>query len=77
MRQLEPQLRALGWWGRQVVPAPDGAEDEVQLGSPRRLKTIYDTNMRVAYNAGRRTVALGLSPAGARVHRDVRAAQRA
>ena len=55
VRQLEPQLRALGWWGRQVVPvpAPDGAEDEVQLGSPRRLKTIYDTNMRVAYNAGR------------------------
>lgn len=51
-RELEPRLRALGWWGRQVAIGPDG-EEEVQLGSPRRLKTIYDTNMRTAHNAAR------------------------
>ena len=50
--ELEPKLRALGWWGRQVVEAPDGTSQEVQLGSPRRLKTIYDTNMRVSLAAG-------------------------
>lgn len=50
--ELEPRLRALGWWGRRVVETPDG-QREVQLGSPRRLKTIYDTNMRVANAAGR------------------------
>ena len=45
-------MRALGWWGRKVVAGPDG-DEEVQLGSPRRLKTIYDTNMRTANNAAR------------------------
>ena len=50
--ELEPKLRSLGWWGRQVVEAPDGTSQEVQLGSPRRLKTIYDTNMRVSLAAG-------------------------
>lgn len=51
--KLEPRLRALGWWGRRVVAGPDGEDGEVQLGSPRRLKTIYDTNMRTAYAASR------------------------
>lgn len=53
VRELEPRLRALGWWGRRVVGGPDGEDGEVQLGSPRRLKTIYDTNMRTAYAASR------------------------
>lgn len=53
VRELEPRLRALGWWGRRVVAGPDGEDGEVQLGSPRRLKTIYDTNMRTAYAASR------------------------
>lgn len=53
VRELEPRLRALGWWGRRVVAGPDGDDGEVQLGSPRRLKTIYDTNMRTAYAASR------------------------
>ncbi len=45
---LEPRLRAKGWWGRKFVADPDGVIRKAQLGSPRRLKTIYRTNMRVA-----------------------------
>lgn len=50
---LEPRLQELGWWGkkRQVDPAT-GEEKIVQLGSPRRLKTIYWANTRSAYAAG-------------------------
>ncbi|GMU86294.1 MAG: hypothetical protein AMXMBFR48_15360 [Ignavibacteriales bacterium] len=73
-RQLEPILKAKGWWGRvpvdqvptdaptplslprrgdegEVVRLPSGAE--VQLGSPWRLRTIYNTNIRSAYMSGK------------------------
>lgn len=52
-RDLEPRLRALGWWGRQVVEGPDGTPQSVQLGSAWRLRTIYQTNLQTAYMAGR------------------------
>ncbi|HCF9492646.1 TPA: phage head morphogenesis protein, partial [Pseudomonas aeruginosa] len=39
-RNLRPTLEAKGWWGRQVVVAPDGGAEVAQLGSPRRLDTI-------------------------------------
>jgi len=48
-KELTPILQKKGWWG--IVK--DENDKDVQLGSPRRLKTIYDTNTRVAYNAGR------------------------
>ena len=51
-KEIEPQLRRLGWWGRQFVAGPDGVE-RVQLGSPWRLRTIFDTNMRTTYAAAR------------------------
>lgn len=53
-RELEPLLQEKGWWGRQQMVDPDsGEEREVQLGSPRRLETIYDTNLRTSYSSGR------------------------
>ena len=52
-RDLEPRLRALGWWGRQIVVSPDGGAEKVQLGSPHRLRTIFDSNMRSTFGAAR------------------------
>ena len=46
--RLEPRLKNLGWWGRQTVLDPKGNLQEIQLGSPHRLRTIYDTNMRTS-----------------------------
>lgn len=52
-RELVPTLQKLGWWGRQDMTDPvTGETREVQLGSPRRLKTIYRTNLRTARAAG-------------------------
>ncbi|WP_151710077.1 phage head morphogenesis protein [Acinetobacter brisouii] len=50
---ITPVLQEKGWWGRKTVINPEGKEQEVQLGSPRRLRTIYDTNMQSAFSAGR------------------------
>ena len=52
-KNLEPALRKHGWWGKQDVVGPGGAIETVQLGSVRRLKTIYRTNLQTAYMAGR------------------------
>ena len=50
---LTPLLQAKGWWGQQMVVGKDGQAQLVQLGSPHRLKTIYQTNLQSAYMAGR------------------------
>lgn len=53
-RTLKPTLQDLGWWGRQEVLDGDTGElTTVQLGSDRRLRTIYSTNIQTAYMAGR------------------------
>jgi len=49
LQELEPRLRKAGWWGKTELE--DGRI--VRLGSIHRLKTIYRTNKRTAYNAGR------------------------
>lgn len=50
---LTPTLQAKGWWGRQLMGDPQTGELEVvRLGSPRRLRTIYDANLRSARAAG-------------------------
>jgi hypothetical protein len=50
---LEPLLKAKGWWGKATQVDPlTGKQIEVQLGSPRRLKTIYSANVNTAYAAG-------------------------
>lgn len=54
-RDLTPVLQKAGWWGKQLQVDPEdptGELREVQLGSPRRLKTIFDANMRTARAAG-------------------------
>lgn len=53
-KAIEPKLVELGWWGTssEIDPRTGRAED-VQLGSPRRLRIIYDTNLRTANAAGR------------------------
>ena len=53
-KQLEPILRAKGWWGRKLMTDPlTGETAMVQLGSARRLRIIFDTNLRMAYARGR------------------------
>lgn len=52
-KDLEPQLRKAGWWGRKEMTDPrTGERREVRLGSPRRLRTIYRSNLRAARAAG-------------------------
>ncbi|UVK85222.1 minor capsid protein [Pseudomonas sichuanensis] len=51
--ELQPVLEQHGWWGKQVLVDSEGNAELVQLGSPRRLKTIYQTNLQSAYMAGR------------------------
>ena len=52
-RRLAPKLIALGWWGKKRRRDPETGEMEnVQLGSPRRLDTIYWANVRTANAAG-------------------------
>lgn len=51
--ELAPRLQQMGWWGESIQRDPlTGELQEVQLGSMRRLRTIFDTNMRTAHAAG-------------------------
>ena len=52
-KNLTPILQKKGWWGKREMIDPETGEQKlVQLGSPRRLKVIYDNNMRTARAAG-------------------------
>jgi SPP1 gp7 family putative phage head morphogenesis protein len=50
---LIPRMEAAGWWGVQEQLDPATGEMRlVQLGSARRLQTIFRTNLSTAYAAG-------------------------
>ena len=52
-KNLKPTLMQKGWWGRKEMTDPlTGETVNAQLGSDRRLKTIYSTNLRSAYQKG-------------------------
>jgi SPP1 gp7 family putative phage head morphogenesis protein len=52
-KDLEPKLQKAGWWGQKEMTDPlTGETQVVQLGSPRRLETIFRTNLQTAYAAG-------------------------
>lgn len=53
-KNLKPTLQEKGWWGEKTMVDPQtGEEKDVKLGSSRRLRTIFETNMRTSYAAGR------------------------
>lgn len=53
-KTLRPRLQDLGWWGKkEVLDGDTGELTKVQLGSMRRLRTIFHSNVQTAYMAGR------------------------
>lgn len=53
-KTLRPRLQDMGWWGKQeVLDADTGEITQAQLGSNRRLRTIYQANVQSSYMAGR------------------------
>lgn len=52
-RNLQPRLEKLGWWGfGEALDPRDGQRRAARLGTPRRLRTIFDANLRSARAAG-------------------------
>lgn len=52
-RELRPTLQEKGWYGKtEVTDEKTGEVKEINV-NPYRLRNIYETNLRVAYNVGR------------------------
>ncbi|WP_193583759.1 phage head morphogenesis protein, partial [Laribacter hongkongensis] len=51
--RLRPILEAKGWWGKGQVVDPVTGEISGRRLTPRRLDTIFRTNLQSAYMAGR------------------------
>ncbi|MBX3545579.1 phage minor head protein [Chelatococcus sp.] len=50
---IRDELARLGWWGKRLVDDPDGGPAKlVDFSSPRRLRTIFWSNLRSARAAG-------------------------
>lgn len=61
---IEDHLKAKGWWGRAPMTDPlTGKTKVVQLGSERRLRIIFDTNVRMSMAAGQWERIRRLAPA--------------
>jgi len=52
-KDLEPILKAKGWWGKETLIDEEGVERTVIYGTPWRLATIFNANVRTADMAGR------------------------
>lgn len=52
-RSLTPLLERKGWWGRHAQTDTGTGEMHGKGLTPRRLKTIFQTNLQTAYMAGR------------------------
>lgn len=53
LNDLKPTLKKKGWWGeKDIVDPKTGEVQTVHIGG-KRLKHIFDTNMRSSYNVGR------------------------
>ncbi|WP_054285939.1 phage minor head protein [Gulbenkiania mobilis] len=52
-KRLQPLLEAKGWWGKGRVVDQATGEIQGKRLSPRRLQTIFRTNLQSAYMAGR------------------------
>ena len=51
---LAARLQEKGWWGIKPLIDPNtGAIVQARLGSPYKLRTIFETNLRTSYAAGR------------------------
>jgi SPP1 gp7 family putative phage head morphogenesis protein len=50
---MEEQLKKKGWWGKDAQTDKATGEMHGKGLTPRRLETIFDTNMQSAYSAGR------------------------
>lgn len=64
-KNIKPILQQKGWWGKKDMIDPvTGEIVTAQLGSDRRLKTIYNVNLRSAYQKGQydATMASDLHP---------------
>ncbi|HEU4959001.1 MAG TPA: phage minor head protein [Sphingomonas sp.] len=52
--RIVPELQKAGWWGDVTDRDLTGADHPIVVG-PRRLRTIFDTNLRMSRAAGRWT----------------------
>ena len=52
-KSIIPTLEKKGWWGTQEIANPKTGEIKKVIINSNRLKKIYDTNMRVAYQKQR------------------------
>lgn len=50
---IKPKLEKKGWWGTQDITNPRTGEVKTIDINSRRLKTIFETNTRMAYNVAR------------------------
>ncbi|UAN55454.1 phage minor head protein [Serratia sp. JSRIV004] len=53
VKTLQPVLEAKGWMGKGLVADPDTGELQGKQLTPRRLQTLFNTNIQSSYNAGR------------------------